>query len=75
LIYAWLTSKEGHDFLRRDDYQPAGNMVKSELFMIDNDLDDDFELSNHQLNMKLRDFIEDHFIQFQHRPYLKSPYK
>ena len=50
-------------------------MVKSELFMFDNDLDDDFELSNHQLNMKLRDFIEDHFIQFQHRPYLKSPYK
>ena len=52
-------------FLRREEYQPAGNMVKSELFMFDNDLDDDVELSNHQINVKLRDFIEDYFIQFQ----------
>ena len=74
-MYEWLTSKDGHYFLRREEYQPAGNMVKSELFMFDNDLDDDGELSKQLLKMKLRDFIEDYYIQFQHRPYLKSPYK
>jgi hypothetical protein len=71
-MYEWLTSQEGNEFLRREEYQPAGNMVKSELFMFDNDLDDELELTKYQLNLKLRDYIEDYFIQFQHRPYLRT---
>ena len=71
-MYEWLTSTEGHEFLRRDEYQPAGNMVKSELFMFDNDLESNLEFTKLQLTMRLRDYVDDYFIMNKHRLYLRN---
>ena len=71
-LFHWLTSLEGHEFLRRKEYQVAGNMLKGELFMLDDDDEEETESSNIRLLHKLRNFIEDHFVNTKYRPYLRA---
>ena len=71
-MYHWLTSLEGNELLSREEYQVAGNMIKGELFMFDNDVDDEIGYPDNQLIGKLRNFIEDHFVTTDHRLHLRA---